>query len=403
VEPVEISLKTVRRLALVCQGLDGYGPSAGHEADAVEVIERIGYVQLDTIHVIRRAHHHVLWSRCPGYSPDVLHQLQAEDRAVFEGWTHAASYIPMSDFRFYAPRLGERLLSDRQKAWRDEHRETVEAVLQRIRDEGALGTADFEAPEGFKGGTWWSGWKPAKRALDVLFDLGVLMVAERRNFQRIYDLRERVIPKGADVPKPDRAEVQDYVIRRSVGSLGALPEKEIRWWGRTRASEPALQRAVEAGLITPVRVEEQGDAPWYAWAAALEAIDAASDPVRRLHLLSPFDNLVIRRDWLERVFDFTYRLECYVPRAKRQYGYFALPILYGDRFIGRVDTKADRAAGTLLVRQLTFEPGVDEALLPELARELRAFAAFNECEDVAIEQVDPDQLRVPLTAAVERP
>ncbi len=400
---MELSLETVRRLALYCQGLDGFRPSEEGKAGATEIIERIGYVQIDTIHVIQRAHHHVLWSRCPDYSPDLLHTLLAEDRTVFEGWSHALSCLPMSDFRFYAPRMGERALSGYQRAWRDEHGEVLDAVLQRIREEGELGAADFDAPKGFKGGTWWNGWKPAKLALGVLFDLGEVAVSERRNFQRIYDLRERVIPEGADVPRPDRAEVQDYVIRRSVGSLGALPENEVRWWRRVRATAAALQRAVEAGRITPVRVEGQGDEPWYAWTEALEALDAVSDPSRRLHLLSPFDNLVIRRDWVERVFDFYYRLECYVPRDKRQYGYFALPILWGTRFIGRVDTKADRSSKTLIVRQLTFEPDVDgdDDVLPSLARELWAFATFNECESVAVETVSPEALRAPLVLALK--
>jgi uncharacterized protein len=404
VESVEIPLETVRRLALHCQGLDGARPVAPGKEGVAGVIERLGYVQIDTIHVIQRAHHHVLWSRCPDYAPDMLHALLAEDRAVFEWWTHAASYIPMSDFRFYAPRMGERMLSDRQKAWRDEHREVFDAVMQRIREEGALGTADFEAPEGFRGGTWWNGWKPAKRALDVLFDLGEVAVSERRNFQRIYDLRERVIPEGADVPAPDRAEIQDYVIRRSVGSLGALPEKEIRWWGRTRATETALQHAVEAGLITPVRVEGRGDEPWYAWTEALGAVDGSPVSPPRLHTLSPFDNLIIRRYWLEPVFGFRYRLECYTPSNKRQYGYFALPILWGDRFVGRVDTKADRSTGTLLVRQLTFESDFDayDDVLPALARELQAFAAFNGCESVAVEMVSPEAPHVPLVTALER-
>ncbi len=402
-EPLELSLETVRRLALHCQGLDGFRPSEEGKAGATEIIERIGYVQIDTIHVIQRAHHHVLWSRCPDYSPDLLYTLLAEDRAVFEGWSHALSYLPMSDFRYYALRMGERALADRQKAWRDEHREVFDAVLQRIREDGALGTADFEAPAGFKGGTWWNGWKPAKRALDVLFDLGEVMVSERRNFQRIYDLRERVIPEGADDPEPDRAEVQDYVIRRSVGSLGALPKKEVRWWVRTRPTEAALQRAVELGLITPVRVEGQGDEPWYAWTQALAAVDGEPASPPTLHILSPFDNLIIRRHWLEPVFGFRYRLECYTPSDKRQYGYFALPILWGDRFIGRADTKADRSSKTLIVRQLTFEPDVDgdDGVLPSLARELWDFAAFNECESVAVETVSPEALRAPLVLALK--
>jgi uncharacterized protein len=403
VEPVEISLETVRRLALHCQGLDGSPPEASGKEGVAAVIERLGYVQIDTIHVIQRAHHHVLWSRRPDYRPEMLHELLTQDRAVFEWWSHAASYIPASDYRFYAPRMGEHALWTGQIAWREENREVVDMVLQRIREEGALSTADFDAPEGHEGGSWWSGWKPAKRALEVLFNLGTVAVSERRNFQRVYDLKERVIPEGVEMPVPGRGDIQEYIIRRAVGGLGALPEKAIWWWVRDHATETALQRAVEKGLITPVHVEGQGDEPWYAWTEALGAVDVEAAEPTSLHILSPFDNLIIRRAWMERVFDFPYRLECYLPREKRRYGYFALPILWGNRFVGRVDTKADRASGTLLVRQLTFEPGVDEAVLPALARKLHAFAAFNDCEVVAIEQFDPDQLRAPLVTALEQP
>ncbi len=378
---MEISIATARRLALYCQGLNGASEGPADRAHIAQIIEQLGYVQIDTIHVIQRAHHHVLWSRCPGYHPQMLHELLVEDRSVFEWWTHAASYIPMTDFRFYVPRMRDMADSARQKAWHDEHREVVDHVIARIREEGALGAADFEAPEDFQGGTWWN-WKPAKRALEFLFNAGVVTVSERRNFQRLYDLRERIIPEDAHLPEPDRADRDEFIIRRSVGSLGVLPRREIRWWRATRPSAEALEREIDAGRITLVSLEGDGDEPWYAWTAALEAIDTDSREPVALHILSPFDNLIIRRQWMERLFGYDYRLECYVPKAKRQYGYFALPILYGDRFIGRMDTKADRATRTLIVRQLTFEADFDpdERVLSLLVEKLRAFGAFNGCE-----------------------
>jgi uncharacterized protein YcaQ len=400
---VSLSLAAVRRIALHCQGLDGSWSLTGDREGAAAVIERLGYVQIDTIHVIRRAHHHILWTRYPDYHPEMLHGLLAEDRRVFEWWTHAASYIPMSDFRFYAPRMGERALSPGQKAWRDENRAVLDAVVLRIREEGALGTSDFDAPEGHEGSSWWSGWKPAKRALEVLFNMGVVTVSERRKFQRIYDLRDRVIPEGIDHPEPDAAAVQDFVIRRSLGSLGALPESQIRWWRGIRATERSLQRGVASGTVTPVDVEGMNGEPWYAWTAALNAADRGGSGPPRLRILSPFDNLIIHRAWMEQVLGYRYRVECYVPREKRRYGYFALPILYGDRFIGRVDTKADRKPRTLIVRQLTFEPDFDEydRVLPLLAEKLRAFGAFNGCHRFTVEHVSPDRVKDPLSTALE--
>lgn len=412
---IQISLSTARRLALHCQGLDGawqpdaeggIAPLPAGKTGAAQVIERLGYVQVDTIHIIQRAHHHVIWSRLPDYEPEMLHALLAQDRCVFEGWAHAAAYLPMSDFRFYAARMGDQALWAGQQQWREENREVVDRVLARIREEGPLGTSDFKAPEGHQGGSWWSGWKPAKRALEVLFSTGDLMVSERRNFERVYDLRERVAPDGGAYVAPDQDEVDDFVIRRSAGTLGVVPKGEARWWGNVRPSDEALARNVDAGTLTHVEVEGGEDEPWYAWTAALEAVNrAAPEAPARLHILSPFDNLIIRRPLMERLFDgFEYRLECYLPAEKRQYGYFSLPILWGDRFIGRVDTKADRKPGTLIVRNLIFEPefhACDEAL-PLLAARLRDFARFNACQEVAVERVAPRQLLDPLVALLER-
>ncbi len=397
---MKISLTAARRMALHCQGLDGTWQLPSGKEGVAQVIQRLGYVQIDSIHVIQRAHHHVLWTRWPGYQPRLLHTLQAQDRRVFEWWTHAASYIPTSDFRFYAPRMGEHALSPGREIWIAEHQDIMEHVLSRIQAEGALGTADFKAPEGFEGGSWWSGWKPAKRALEVFFNLGVLLVSERRSFQRIYDLRERIIPDGADQPLPDTGETEAFIIRRALGSLGALPAAEIRWWGSEQPSEDALQRAVDERWIVPLEVEAQADTPWYALRTTFDMISqSTTPPPSQLHILSPFDNLIIRRQWMERLFEgFDYRLECYLPQEKRQYGYFALPILWGQRFIARIDTKADRKRRTLIVRQLTFEPDFTDydAILPRLAEKLWAFAAFNACDTFSVEQVVPAPLRRPL-------
>jgi hypothetical protein len=296
--------------------------------------------------------------------------------------------------------MGDGALSPRQKAWIEEHHEVMDRVLGRIREEGPLGTSDFKAPEGFEGGSWWSGWKPAKRALEVFFNLGVLMVHARDNFQRLYDLRERVIPEGAAEPVPDEGELDDFLVRRAVGTLGAVPESHLYWWRRSHPSDAAVARAVEADLITAVAMEGYEDETWYVWTAALDALDNQTD--RRLHILSPFDNLIIRRPLMEKLFGWDYRLECYLPKAKREYGYFALPILWGDRFIGRVDTKADRDPRTLIVRRLTFEQDFDtcDEVLPHLADRLRDFARFNDCDTFAVELVDPPHLARPLAEAL---
>lgn len=400
---MKLSIPAVRRLALSCQGLDGQWPlPPGHEG-AAQVIERLGYVQIDTIAVVQRAHHHVFWARQPEYTPHILHELLAHDRRVFEGWTHAASYLPLRDYRYYLPRMCARRAHAQE--WLHEHQQLVEGVLDRIRAEGPLGAADFEAPEGFARGAWWS-WKPAKQALETLLDGGDLMVAERRNFQRIYDLTERVLPGWVDTTEPSQAEWARFQVRQMAGTLGVVSMREILWRrGDRQALSKAVDELVDSGEMVPIEVDGWPEQPCYALAERLNraAMPGVQDGAL-LHILSPFDNLVILRHWLDALFGFKYRIECYTPAAKRQYGYFALPILWGDQFIGQIDTKADRKTQTLIVRQLTFEPPpVDDGrVLPALAQKLWAFAEFNDCVQIVVERVEPPSIAPALERALSQ-
>ena len=352
--------------------------------------ERLGYVQIDTIAVVQRAHEHVLWSRQPDYHPQMLHQLQAVDRRVFEYWTHAASYIPMADYRFYLPRMRHFADGERMQSWRRDNGKLERRVLKRIREEGALASGDFEAPPG-KRGPWWD-WKPAKRALEYLFSAGELMISERRKFQRVYDLTERVVPGWADTSQPSTQERAHFAVRRALGNLGVSGVADMRWWLRDpEAVSAALTELIDAGEVSPVRVRGRDEEAQFALTRALEASSHGSRRRRHLHTLSPFDNLVIRRGRLRQIFDFEYKLEAYVPAPKRQYGYFCLALLWGDRFIGRIDPKAERREKTLTIRSLQMEPGVevDDELLAALAHRLSAFASFNDCERTRIEHSRP--------------
>jgi uncharacterized protein YcaQ len=399
-----LSHETVRRLALYCQGLDGRSALPPGKEGVAQAIERLGYVQIDTISVVQRAHHHTLWSRCPDYVPSMLHDLQAVDRRVFEWWAPAMSVLPMRHYRYYLPRMRAAAQRPRRRAWVAEHQLLIDRVLARIRDEGPLGSRDFKAPEGFVRGDWWS-WKPAKRALEVLFDSGELMVTERRSFQRIYDLRERVLPPEVDTTEPDADEMARYEVRRALGAYGLAPVDDIRW--RRRGNPAPLARAARAmaeeGEVTLLRVEGAGGVAYCALTAVLAAVAGASAGPPQLHILSPFDSMVIRRPWLEATFDFRYRLEAYTPAAKRQYGYFALPILWGDAFVGRVDAKADRRARRLLLRRLTLEPGVagDGPLIAALVPRLWAFARFNGCAHVRVGETEPASFAAPLQRALD--
>ncbi len=398
---MNLSTSHARRLAIHSQGLDGrWKLPKGTEA-AAQTVERLGYVQIDTIAVVERAHHHTIWARCPDYAPAMLDQLLAVDRRVFEGHPRCAAYLPMRDYRYHVPRNRTFAKGDRARRFRQQNAKLVKHVRQRIRDEGPLRSADFDAPPGRRG-SWWD-WKPAKRALEMLFHSGELMVASRRSFQRMYDLTERVLPKGVDTTPPEPPEMARFILRQALSTHGFARSGDIRLgWRRPDGIDGAIQELLDAGEVTSIRVEGIDD-DCYALTATVESITGRRRARRRLHILSPFDSLVIRRRQLEELFGFDYKLECYHPAAKRRWGYFCLPILWGDEFIGRLDAKAERKARILTIRKLMFERGFNDydAALPPLARKLCAFAAFNQCNDIAIDQTTPRKARALVRRALE--
>ncbi len=400
--PIQITPTEARRIALRCQGLDGAWTLPPGKEGVAQTIQRLAYVQIDTIAVVERAHHHVLWSRHRDYAPPLLDELQARDRRVFEyWWSYGASYIPMSDYRYYLPRMRAYAESARTDQWLAAHQQLVDEVLERIRQKGPLGAAAFQAPAGFERGTWWN-WKPAKEALERLFWACRLMIAARRGFQRFYDLTERVLPVGTDTSEPSRAEAIRWLVRRATGAQGIVSARGSRWsYGDKSEIAQALRQLLDAGEVAPVQLAGSNKEAYYALPAVLDAATSLGPPPR-VHLLSPFDNLVIQRAYVQRLFDFDYSLECYVPPDKRRYGYFSLPILWGDRFVGRLDPKAERRAGVLLVRGVSLEPdaALSDDFWPALAAELRAYAAFNGCAQIVIEAgVTPD-IAAPLGEAL---
>jgi uncharacterized protein YcaQ len=386
---MKISLSTARKLAIRCQGLDGRWNLPKGKEGIAQVIERLGYVQIDTIAVVQRAHHHTLWSRRPDYTPQMLHQLLAQDRRVFEYWAHAASYVPICDYRYYLPRMRAFAERPRTREWLEQNAELTKDVTDRIREEGPLGSADFSAPEG-KRGSWWD-WKPAKRALETLFSMGELMITERRNFQRIYDLTERVLPAGIDTAEPDDSEMARFVIRRALSGSG-FASMEGRY--NPKAVPEIIQKLVDSGKVIQVEIEGLDGEAHYALTKNIE--EATKRSRKRLHILSPFDSLVINRRRLKELFGFEYKLECYFPAAKRRYGYFCLPILWGEQFVGRLDSKADRKQKTLIIRNIAFEPDFKDydRLMPALAKKLHAFATFNGCDHIVVEQAVPGKAKL---------
>lgn len=370
----------------------------------MRTIDALGYVQIDTISVVERAHHHTIWSRFGGYCPDILHRLQSRDRKVFEYWGHAASYLPMSDYRFYTCRMKSH--RDPKDKWARNRLEKcghlMDDILCRIREEGPLGSRDFKAGTGVRRSRWWD-WKPAKTALELLFWRGDLMITRRDNFHRIYDLTERVLPDGTDTSTPEEDELGRFLVRRALRAHGTADERtiadHIHAAGRSVVRR-ALLEMVDSGEVLAASVD--GDTGYYLLEEAAEAagIEEAADPC--VHILSPFDNLIINRKRAERLFGFQYSLECYTPRKKRKYGYFVLPVLWGDALAARMDCKVHRRENTLEIVSLHVEiEGKDaEAFFGPFAARLQAFAGFNGCSSVSTTTVDPSTYRTPLLRAL---
>ena len=365
----------LRRIALQQQGLlktDSFG--RGKQA-CLRAIEHIGYVQIDTISVVERAHHHVLWSRVSNYQPVHLDKLVRE-RRLFEYWSHAAAWLPMRDYRFALPRMKSRY---GERHWfSDSDKKLTRYILKRIREEGPLRARDFEDPR--KGKKEWWDWKPAKRALEQLFMQGRLMTSHREGFQKVYDLPERVLPSWVDTREPTSEEFATYLIDSNLRAHGFASEKSIRYLrkGKTLAtaiSEQLLAR-VDCGQLHSLSL---GDTNVYINPELLE--NSRSRSTARVAILSPFDNAVIQRERGRHVFNFDYQIECYVPEAKRKFGYFCLPLLYRDELVGRMDCKAHRKEKLLEIKSAHMEKPVDAKFSEAFFQALDKFARFNNCEE----------------------
>jgi uncharacterized protein YcaQ len=379
-----ISLKEARRIALRSQGLaDKRAPFGSGKQGALLAIEHLGYIQLDSISVIERAHYHALWSRVPDYAPDHLIALHDQDRAVFEYWSHAASYLPMRDYRYTLRRKRDFATGDGH--WHDSSQELDDAMrrtLARLRKSGPLQLKDFESPKK-KPKAGWGSHKIEKKALHELWIQGRVMIRERKGFQKVFDIPARVLPKDIDTRLPSHQETARHHILQSIRAHGLVSETDlVHLIKRAEAIHirEALKQLVSNCEIMPLKIRELPGAAFY---ASEESLTLGSPlKARHLRILSPFDNLVIRRKRLLQLFDFDYQLECYTPPAKRRHGYFSLPVLWGDNFVARIDAKADRAARKLIVQSWHLEPSFKSTSTFEavLEKELMNFAKFNQCD-----------------------
>lgn len=317
------------------------------------------------------------WPRIPDYQTDWL-ALLCQDGSIFEYLTSDAGYLPMRDFRFSLP--VKKAFKSQRKPLTGPEIKLMKEILDRVRRTEAVTVGDFENDRTQPSTGWWD-WRPAKIALERLYLDGELMIQRAKNFQKVYVLPANTIPKDTDQTMPSDKEYARFVIRRALAALGIAYAKEIAW--RTRhlkgnLVKQELEEMVQNGEVSLVSVEEL-KGPLYMLSGEKTDVELSGE----VFILSPFDILNVFRHRLKDFFDFDYQIECFVPAPKRQYGYFSLPVLAADKFIARMDSKADRKRKILTVHNLHFEAfDLPEATVDKLAGALRAFARLNQCQQI---------------------
>ena len=375
---LRIPNRVARKLWLETQGLAAAptGP-----LDLLATIKRLGFVQLDTIRVIARAHHHILWSRNQNYREPMLGKLLAKDRTVFEHFTHDASILPTEFYPMWRRQF--RRMEEKVRGWEWHRAMPDEAgrneIKARIEAEGPLCTKAFDTKIKGKREMWRR--PPHKLALDYMWYAGELSTSHRVSFAKFYDLTERVIPAHILAAERSDEEQLDWLCSGALDRLGFGTEGDIqRFWDAVSLPEVKAWVAVNSRDLVPIEIETaSGD-----WLSVLAApnieqrLEAVCTPTSRLRILNPFDPVVRDRARLARLFGFEYRIEIFVPAAKRRWGYYVYPILEGDRFVGRIEVKADRKTGTLIAEKVWPEPGVKwtRARAGKLEAELARLARF---------------------------
>ena len=390
-----LSSQQARKLVLLSQNLPPAKQTGRAIKATLSAIEHLGYIQIDTISAIQRAHHHTLWNRNLRYNPSHLDQLIAEKK-IFEYWSHAAAYLPMCDYRYTLPRK-QAIANGNLNHWYERDELLMKSVLKRIAAEGPLMAKDFDH-KGQKKGEWKS--KPAKRALEYLFMQGELMVPHRLNFHKVYDLTERVLPEDTDTTLPDPDEYARFLIIRYLKANGLGQPSEMTYLLKSTKMLIAetLQKMVSNGKLLQIRVESNR---YYALPSSLEMLSRRLNR-SKLKILSPFDNLLIQRRRMQALFGFEYLLECYVPEAKRKYGYFSLPILWDGKLLARMDCKAERKKSLLHIYHLSLEPGLKktEVFAMALYRELAPFLQFNNCTSLRVHRITPTKFKPVLETVI---
>ncbi|MDF3133703.1 winged helix-turn-helix domain-containing protein [Pseudomonas extremaustralis] len=394
---LSFSVKQARRMALAAQGFSGrLGPASIKAAHLNRMIERLGVLQIDSVNAVVRSHYLPLFSRLGHYAPLLLEQAawsQGRRRSLFEYWGHEASLLPMALYplmrwRMARARQGQGIYAQMARFGR-EQQAIIQRVLKTVEQQGAVGAGSLSTREE-RAGPWWD-WSDEKHALEWLFAAGLVTVAGRRGFERLYDLPERVIPGGILQTSVDEAEAQRGLLLHSATALGVGTEKDLRDYFRLDPvdSRNRLAELVEDGQLLTCRV--------HGWTPTAYCLPTPKVPrkVAASALLSPFDSLIWERSRTERLFDFRYRLEIYTPQDKRVYGYYVLPFLHNERIAARIDLRAERANGRLAVHAVHEEqPGLDEEGMLALASNLRQMAEWLGLEEVQLNCQRPSAARL---------
>ncbi len=414
-------LKAIRALALHTQGLAAANRRRGKPGveEVYAVVDRVGWVQIDTLQVVNRSQYVALWSRLGDYDMGHLDSLLFDDgstspenrRRLFEYWAHAACIIPLTSYRWLMPMMSRRAAG--RGTWHrnwvadPDNARFVESLLEQIRSDGPARPADFRTGKRAPG-SWWN-WDNAKIGLEHLYDVGTLAISNRINFQRIYDVRERVIPEWVDRREPTEKEALKRLLEISLRSLGACEPVQVGDYLHMKRTEakPLVESLTRDGTFFKVKAKlaDRDIHELLVHRENMPILEKAADgEVRatRTTFLTPFDSLFWARGRDISFWKFRQTLECYVPEPKRIWGYFCLPILYGDRLVGRFDPKVERRSGVLRIKALHLEPGVrlSAKLVSGVARAMRDFMRFHNATELVIERSEPREFGDKLEAAM---
>jgi uncharacterized protein len=379
-DPVILTKSQARKIILHAAGLSKRAQFGKGKEAAYKVIDHLGFVQVDTNYVVERAHHHALAARVPGYNTEWLWELQSDGR-IYEFWTRDSGFMPMHEFRYSIP-IHDAFL-EKWKSSPQAEVNLMNKVLNRISREGPLRAKDFENDRVTKSSGWWD-WRPSKVALEHLHFTGKLLATRAKDFHKVYDLTENIIHGDVDKSRPSGEEYARHIILRSLKALGIAYANEIAWSGRLVRQypvKPQLKTLVENGEICEVEIEGLKGPLYMLPEYKKKKVVVGRD----VFILSPFDILNVFRRRLRDFFDFDYQVECFVPEAKRKYGYFSLPILIGDTFVARMDSKADRKEKALMIHNIHFEDvKITKDMREKMCDAIQDFAKFNGCSSIVV-------------------